>query len=62
MVKRKRLESLTIQLGRELVEGGGGGSVLSELTHLTLSRVDSRLTYVLWGGGGEMMGFFQQNL
>ncbi len=51
-MKRKRLESLTIQLGRELVEGGGGGSVLSELTHLTLSRVDSRLTYVPGGGGG----------
>ena len=49
LVKRKRLESLAGQLGRELRDVGGGGTVLSELTHLVHSRVDSRLKYVpLW--------------
>ena len=44
LVKRKRLESLAGQLGGELHDGGGGGgAVLTELTHLIHSRADSRL-------------------
>jgi hypothetical protein len=43
LVKRKRLESLAAQLGRELQENGGVGNTLTELIHLVQSRTDSRL-------------------
>jgi hypothetical protein len=46
LVKRKRMDSLAVQLGRELIDGGGGGAILAEITHLLLSRTDSRLKQV----------------